>query len=169
MRKNGDPRAYRERQRQAKALKDARSITFETAARNYHERHRVNWHSEQYAHQWKRGLEIHAFPKIGRFGVGAIDLAAVKSVLEPIWYEKPRVAQIVRANIESVLNFAQAEGQREGDNLARWELLRHSLPSRKGGRAKGHFRALYYSVMPALLKDLTADGTISALCARSPS
>src|SRR5690349_13524133 len=33
----GDPKAYRERKRQAKALEDARSITFETAARNYHE------------------------------------------------------------------------------------------------------------------------------------
>src|SRR5262249_5571505 len=50
----GDPRAHRERKRQAKALEDARSITFETAARNYHERHKVKWRSAQYAHAWLR-------------------------------------------------------------------------------------------------------------------
>jgi hypothetical protein len=36
---NGDPRAHRERKRQARALEDACSVTFEAAARNYHERH----------------------------------------------------------------------------------------------------------------------------------
>jgi hypothetical protein len=36
----GDPRAHRERVRQAKALEDARSVTFEAAARSYHERHK---------------------------------------------------------------------------------------------------------------------------------
>lgn len=66
-------------------------------------------------------LELHAFPAIGNRGVGAIDLPAVKKVLEPIWYDKPRTGQLVRSNIESVLNFAHAEGQRSGDNPARWD------------------------------------------------
>ncbi len=108
----GDPRAHRERKRQAKALEDARSVTFEAAARNYHERHKPNWRSDRYARQWLRSLELHAFPVIGNLGVGAVDLPAVKKVLEPIWYDKPRVAQVVRANVESVLNFAYAEGHR---------------------------------------------------------
>jgi integrase len=161
-----DPRAHRERKRQAQALKDARSITFETAARAYHERHKAKWHSAQYARQWLRILEMHAFPKVGSLGVGAVDMQAVTSVLEPIWYDKPRVAQLVRANIESVLNFAKATGQRKGDNPAQWDLLRHSLPARKGARTAGHFRALTYSDIPALLKDLAADRSISALCLR---
>jgi hypothetical protein len=88
----GDPRAHRERKRQAKAVEDARSVTFEAAARSYHERHKPNWRSEQYGRQWLRALEIHAFPTIGNLGVGAVDLAAVRKVLEPIWYEMPRVA-----------------------------------------------------------------------------
>jgi integrase len=162
--KGGDPKAHRERKRQAKALEDARTITFDRTARNFHERHKAKWHSDQYAKQWLRGLEIHAFPKIGNLSVGAVDLAAVKSVLEPIWYEKPRVAQFVRANIESVLNMAFADGQRTADNPARWDLLKHSLPARKGARTAGHFRALAYSDMPKLLKDLAQMDEMSAHC-----
>ena len=48
-----------------------------------------------------------------------VDLAAVQRVIEPIWFDKPRTAQLVRANIESVLNFATAQGQRTADNPAR--------------------------------------------------
>src|SRR5215475_14681746 len=36
LRQGGDPRAHRERRRQAKALEDARTVTFEAAARSYH-------------------------------------------------------------------------------------------------------------------------------------
>lgn len=162
----GDPRVHRERKRQAKALEDARSVTFEAAARNYHERHKPNWRSERHIAQWLRSLELHIFPEIGNLGVGAVDLPAVKRALEPIWYDKPRVAQVVRASIESVLNFAYAEGFRTGDNPARWDLLKHSLPARKGARSGGHFRALAYSDMPTLLAALRASPTMSALCMR---
>jgi len=161
-----DPKAHRERKRQAKALEDARTITFETAARNYHERHKAKWHSAWYVKSWLRVLELHAFPEIGNLSVGAVDLAAVKSVIEPIWYSRPRTAQLVRANVESVLNFAYAEGQRTGDNPARWDLLKHSLPARKGARTAGHFRALSYADVPALLKDLEKQDVISAVCLR---
>ena len=163
----GDPRAHRERKRHAKALEDARTVTFEAAARRYHDRHKAAWHSDRYARQWISALEIHAFRKIGSLGVGAVDLAAVRSVIEPIWYDKPRAAQLVRANIEAVLNMAYADGQRTANNPARWDLLRHSLPARKGARRAGHFRALAYSDMPALLAGLSADTTsISAICMR---
>jgi hypothetical protein len=37
-----------------------------------------------------RVLGLHAFPAIGNLGVDAIDLAAVKKVIEPIWYDKVR-------------------------------------------------------------------------------
>src|SRR5262249_27253610 len=83
-----------------------------------------------------------------------------------IWYDKPRVAQLVRANIESVLNMAYADGQRAADNPARWDLLRHTLPARKGARAAGHFRALSYSDMSPLIVALGADSAIAALCMR---
>jgi integrase len=162
----GDPRAHRERKRQAKALEDARAITFETAARRYHERHKAKWHSDQYARQWLRGLELHAFSAIGTLSVRDVDMAAVLKVIEPIWYDKPRVAQLVRANVESVLDLARAEGQRTTDNPARWELLRHSLPARKGARTAGHFRALTYTDMPTLLAALEKQDTMSALCMR---
>ncbi len=162
----GDPKAHRERKRQAKALEDARTITFETAAKRYHERHKASWYSDQHARQWLRGLEIHAFPAIGNLSVRDVDMAAVLKVIEPIWYAKPRAAQLVRANVESVLDLARAEGQRTTDNPARWGLLKHSLPARKGARTAGHFRALTYSEMPALPKDIEKQDTISAACLR---
>ena len=104
----GDPRTRWERKAQEQALLDARRVTFEATARNYHGRHRPKWHGEQYARQWLCALELHAFPKIGNLCVGDVDLAAAQSVIEPIWYGKPRVAQLVRANVDSVLNFATA-------------------------------------------------------------
>ena len=107
---------------------------------------------------------MHAFPKIGKLSAGAVDLPAARSVIEPNWYDKPRIAQRVRANVESVLNFAYAEGQRSADNSARWDLLKHPLPARTGARVGGHFRALAYTDMPALLKDLRAQDTVSSLC-----
>jgi integrase len=162
----GDPRAHRERKRQARALEDARSITFEAAARNYHQRHKANWRSDGYSRQWLRMLELHAFPLIGALGVADVDLAAIKKVLEPIWYDKPRTGQTVRAHIESVLNMAYADGQRSADNPARWDLLKHSLPARRGARIAGHFRALHYSDVPSLLKALKAEDVISAACMR---
>jgi hypothetical protein len=47
----GDPKAHRERKRRAKALEDARTITFETAARRYHERHKAKWRSAVHTRQ----------------------------------------------------------------------------------------------------------------------
>jgi len=58
------------------------------------------------------------------------------------------------------------QGQRTTDNPARWELLRHALPARKGARIAGHFRALSYSDVPTLLKELTKLDIISAICLR---
>jgi len=162
--KGGDPKVHRERKAQEQALQDARTITFEAAARNYHERHKAKWRSDRYVHQWLRVLALHAFPKIGNLSVGTVNLAAVQSVIEPIWYDKPRTAELVRANVESVLNFAQAVGHRTADNPARWDLLKHSLPARKGARAKGHFRALAYNDVPALLAALKQQESVSALC-----
>jgi len=69
----------------------------------------------------------------------------------------------VRANIESVLDLARAEGQRTTDNPARWDLLKHTLPTRKGARAAGHLRALSCPDMPALLKDLQQEDVFRPL------
>ena len=52
-------------------------------------------------------------------GVGAVDLAGVKGVLERIWDDKPRVSQVVRADIESVLNYVETESQRNLRNCGR--------------------------------------------------
>ena len=52
------------------------------------------------------------------------------------------------------------------DNPARWDLLKHSLPARKGAPTAGHFKALSYIDMPALLKDLAEQDAVSALCMR---
>lgn len=162
----GDPKAHRERKRQAKALEDARTVTFETASRRYHKRHKAKWHSDVHTRQWLRDLELHAFPEIGSLSVRDIDLAAILKVLEPIWYSKPRAAQKVRANVEAVLNLAHAEGQRTGDNPARWDLLKHSLPARKGARTAGHYRAIAYTDLPDLMKALKKQDLISAICMR---
>src|SRR5262249_42481991 len=142
----------------------ARSITFEAAARKCHERHKAKWRSADYAQQWLRVLELHAFPKIGGLSVADVNLGAVQSVIEPVWYDRPRASEFLRANVEAVLNFATAQGQRPSDNPARWDLLKHALPARRGARAKGHLRALHYNDVPGFLAALRAQKTTSALC-----
>ena len=47
-----------------KALRDARTVTFEAAARNCHERHKATWRSAQYVSDWLRKLKLHPSPKL---------------------------------------------------------------------------------------------------------
>ena len=60
------------------------------------------------AHHWRALLARYAFPALGSLPVAAVDDALVMKCIEPVWQAKPLTGNILRARIESVLDYAAA-------------------------------------------------------------
>src|SRR5262249_41229492 len=137
------------------------SQTFESFAREFHKtqgpKRNLKWYR-----QWLRELELHAFDKIGALSVAAVDTPAVLSVLTPLWQSKYVTAKRLGNTIERILNAAQVQKLRSGDNPARWDgYLEHLLPKREA-TAKKHLAALPWREMPDFMVRLRApSGTLN--------
>jgi len=87
--------------------------------------------------------------------VNQIELAHVVKVVEPIWTTKTETASRLRGRIESVLEWAKASGYRNGgENPAKWETLKHVLPTPSKVRKIKHYAALPWQEMGAFMADL---------------
>jgi integrase len=173
---NIDPLQKKRSAAAAMAVEAIRGRTFEECARDYIERHQVEWRSSHHAQQWRVSLQKFVLPKIGKLPVAAIDKALVLSVLEqPIvgdnrhpacgkfWQARTTTADRVRNRIELVLNFAMAAGYRaEGPNPAAWGSLKDLLaaPTKINGRK--HHAALAYTELPAFFSSLRQHEGIGA-------
>jgi integrase len=110
----------------AALLDDAPSpkLTFRQCAEQYIESHKAGWSNAKHAAQWSTSLEQFAYPVIGTMSVaqlsGHTGTHKIKSILDPIWRTKTATAHRVRGRIEKVLDWAKAQGFREGENPARW-------------------------------------------------
>lgn len=111
-----------ERQRAASALRaeQAKSMTFEKAARELIGTKSDEWRNAKHRAQWTASLEAYAYPVIGKVLVSDVGQAQVLAVLRPIWKEKTETANRVRGRIEQVLDWAKVQHLREGENPARW-------------------------------------------------
>ncbi len=130
--------------------------TFAEAAATVIEMRRPTWSNSKHAAQWSSTLETYAFPKIGSKPVTDITTADILSVLSPIWTEKPETASRVRQRMETVLDWAVAQGYRI-DNPANRSITK-VLP--RMPRTKQHHRALHYCKVPSAMekvKQSTAD------------
>jgi hypothetical protein len=100
------------------------AITFKQCAERYIEAHGPGWSNPKHAAQWRATLETYAYPVIGAMSVNAIGsnggTNVIMQVLQPIWYSKTETANRVRGRIEAVLDWAKANGYRDGENPARW-------------------------------------------------
>ena len=139
------------------ARRPAPSIpTFAEAAARVIELRRPTWSNAKHAAQWRSTLQTYAFPLIGNKVVDAITAADVLEALTPIWTSKPETASRVRQRMETVMDWAVAQGYRL-DNPAGRSLLK-VLP--KTQRLKEHHRALPYAQVPgavARVRESTAD------------
>jgi integrase len=142
--------------KRAALLASKRAMTFKAAALEYIAAHEDGWRGDSSRRQWIGSLEQHAFPRIGNMPVGAVDVAAVLSVLDPIAREIPETARRVRNRIALILDWAAARDLRPHDNPAKRSNL---LPKRK---PKVHFAAMPYPAMPAFMVDLRQREEISA-------
>ena len=122
--------------------------TFAEAARQVIELRRPTWSSQKHAEQWASTLATYAYPVIGSKLVEEIGSGDVLNVLTPIWTEKPETARRLRQRIETVLDWAVAQGWRS-DNPAGRAITR-ALPKHSG--VKKHYEALHYSEVPAAIK-----------------
>ena len=135
-----DPVAERRGAREA-ARKPVPSVpTFGEAAVRVIELRRPTWSNPKHAAQWQSTLRTYAFPLIGGKAVDAVTSADAMEVLTPIWTSKPETASRVRQRMETVMDWAMAQGYRL-DNPAGRSLLK-VLP--KTQRLKDHHRALPY-------------------------
>ena len=130
--------------RKAGRVAKARAITFEKAALAYFTARQRKWRNASYRVQFLSRLKAHAFPKIGALPVAAVDVSLVFEVIEPIRLAKAKSANSLRAQIESVLEWATTQGYRDGDNPAALEYIENFLPS------------------PKYLRELTLKQTISS-------
>jgi integrase len=115
-----DPVADR-RARRAAQRANVNVVTFELAARRWHQSKRSEYRNPKHAAQVLSTIETYAVPVIGNMPVEQIGLKEVLAVLQPIWAEKTETASRLRGRIESVLAWATVSGHRSGDNPARWK------------------------------------------------
>jgi integrase len=161
-----DPLSAREAAKLQAKVDAARSLTFRQAAEAYIAAHRARWRNTKHANQWAATLAAYAYPVFGDFQVAVVDKRDVLAALEPIWTAKPETASRVRGRIEAVLDWAAERGHRaEGDNPARRERLKHSLPSRAAltkAKPRRNHAALPYAQAPDFWADLAKREGIAA-------
>ena len=158
-----DPIEARKAARSARALDDAKAMTFKACATAYIDAHKAGWRNAKHAEQWTATLETYAYPKFGKLPVAAIDVGLVLKVLEPIWKSKTETASRVRGRIENILDWAKTRGFRAGDNPARWRgNLQNLLPKRSKVHKVQHHPALPYPKVGAFMQQLRAREGVAA-------
>lgn len=158
-----DPIDHRNRERIALRMAQESRLCFEEAARRYIAANEAAWRNPKHRQQWRNTLATYVYPAIGRIPVGEIETPHVLEVLNPIWQAKPETASRVRGRIETVLDWAKANGYREGENPARWRgHLAKILPPRAKLAAVEHHAALAYDDMAPFMVDLRSRDALSA-------
>jgi integrase len=147
--------------------KDARrpsseGATFGECANRLIEAMRPSWRNDKHAAQWKMTLRDYAAP-LRRLPVDKITTDDVLSVLKPLWNEKPETAARLRGRIERVLDAAKAQGQRSGENPARWRGHLDQLLPKRQRLTRGHHAAMGYTDVPAFMAELQARQATASL------
>jgi len=150
-----DPVAARKAAQDALRVAEAKRLTFDQAALQCWRARSQEFKNGKHAKQWLSTLELYASPVLGNLPVDQIELAHVIKVVEPIWTTKTETASRLRGRIETVLEWAKASGYRNGgENPAKWETLKHVLPTPSKVRKIKHYAALPWQEMGAFMADL---------------
>jgi integrase len=152
------------------ALLDAAPIpelTFRQCAEQYVESHKAGWSNVKHAKQWPSTLQEYVYPVIGNIPVaqlsGRSGTQKIKQVLDPVWYTKTTTASRVRGRIEKVLDWAKAQGYRDGENPARWEGHLDSIyPTKEKVAPVKHHAAMPFRDIPGFMGKLRKQEGIAA-------
>jgi integrase len=149
-----DPIAERQAAASHLRAQSAKAVTFKAAALAYIETHESTWRNAKHAEQWRNTLAS-TYPTIGDLLVSDVERPQVMAVLGPIWKTKTETASRLRGRIESVLDWATANGHREGLNPARWKgHLDQLLPAPSKISRTVHHAALGVSEVGRFIQDL---------------
>lgn len=133
--------------------------TFKAAAEAVHAESKIAWKNGKHQAQWINTLEAYVFPSLGETLVSDIEGPQIRDVLATIWLTKPETARRVRQRIGAVLDWAYAKGFRSSE--APMRSLARGLPRQP--KKKGHFEALPYERVPALIDELRERPSIGRL------
>lgn len=112
-------------------------------------------------------LKQYARSRIGSKPVDSITTEDVLKILQPIWTIKTETAKRVQGRIENILDYAAAHKYRDAPNPARWQgHLDKLLPKPAKVRTVAHHPAIPFGEVPALMLELVANGSLSALSLR---
>lgn len=148
---------------QRKKTREASVNTFRACASQYIELHRSSWKNAKHAAQWSATLDTYAMSSIGDKHIGAVTTTDVVGILRPIWSSKTETASRLRNRIELVLDWAAAQGLREGPNPARWRGCLDAVFPRPSKVAKPkHHAAMPFADVPAFVAALRKLDTTAA-------
>jgi integrase len=119
------------------------------------------WRNEKHREQWRWSL-TEAAVELRPRPVDEIGTEAVLAVLKPLWTAKPETASRLHGRIEAVLDAAKAQGDRSGENPARWRGHLSHLLLKRQKLTRGHHAAMAYTDVPVLMARLRADNAIAA-------
>lgn len=158
-----DPILERVRAHSSLRALQARGIQFDVACKAYLEARSEEWRNLKHRQQWENTLSTYASPVMGALLVEDIEKEHVLAVLRPIWKTKTETATRVRGRIEAVLDWATANGHRDGLNPARWKgHLSELLPRPNKLTRVEHHPALPISQLGNFLASLRQRDGISA-------
>jgi integrase len=107
--------------------------------------------------QWRTTLETYVYPRFGHVPVREVTVQHILEVLSPVWTKKTETATRLRGRIEEVLDYARAQGWRDGENPARWRgHLDQLLPKPSRVRTVRHHPALDWRQLPEFVAELRA-------------
>jgi integrase len=138
-----DPLEAKQAAKRARLAEKAKLVTFRQCAEMYLNLHRPGWKNRKHVLQWENSLKTYVYPRLGELSVADIDSAAVLKIVEPLWVTKTETGARVRARIESILDYASANGMRDGDNPARHIIT--ALPKRARIQKIKHHAALPFA------------------------
>ena len=121
--------------------------TFEDATRKVHAIHAPSWKTDKQRAQWLDEVSRIVWPTIGHRKIDEITTAQIMEAINPIWLEKPVIAQRVRQRTEMVFNWAIAQGHRT-DNPA-GDSMKAILPKQPKG---GHFAAIPHTAVSSAIR-----------------
>jgi integrase len=122
------------------------------------------WRSTKHHAQWLYTLKEFAFPVIGQLPIEQINTEHILKILSPIWVSKTHTASRLRGRLEWIFSAARARKYTQGNNPAMWRGHLQTILSAPNKIAKvKHHRALPFSLVPALIKKLRDNESVSAL------
>jgi integrase len=156
-RAQADPIETRRRAKRVQA-----KLTVKEAIEGCFEARKAELKGDGEAGRWMSPLSVHVIPRIGKSAIEELDQHAIKSVLDPIWHEKPESAIKALNRLSLTLKHAAALGL--SVDLQATMKARALLGKQR--HTTEHIPSLSYEEAPQFYRWLATEDGVSALALR---